>query len=468
MTNYLFIALFFAAMLGISYVASKKVKSLDDFHLGGRSVGPWLSAMAYGATYFSAVIFVGYAGKLGWGFGLGAAWIGVGNGLIGTWLAWKIMAEPTREMTRRLNVQTMPEFFEKRFGCKWMKVFSAVVIFIFLTPYCASVYQGLGMMVESALGIPYAWACIALAVITGIYLIAGGYLADAMTAVQAAFMLIGVVLIGFFFFKETGGVAQAIANLAAADPARAQVFGKDPLNLFWLIMLTSLGVWGLPQMVHKFYAIESKQAIRKGTVISTIWSLVVGGAAYLFGSFSFSILNGEMPAGGVDAIIPTIMTRMMPSVMLGLIVVMLLAASMSTLASLVLASASSIAIDLMKGAVKPDMSDRDTTKWMRVLCGVFMLISVVIALVKVDVIVNLMSFSWGAVAGVCIGPYVFGVLWKRANKWGAWAGMIGALMTTLVMSMIPQFAGQSPMIGVLSMFASLILTPVVSLVTKAE
>ena len=469
MMSYLFIALFFAAMLGISYVASKKVKGLDDFHLGGRSIGAWLSAMAYGATYFSAVIFVGYAGKLGWGFGLGAAWIGIGNGLIGTWLAWKVMAEPTREMTRRLNVQTMPELFEKRFGCKWMKVFAAVVIFVFLTPYCASVYQGLGMMVESALNIPYAWACIALAVITGIYLIAGGYLADAMTAVvQAAFMLIGVILIGFFFFKQTGGVAQAVADLAAADPARAQVFGKDPLNLFWLVMLTSLGVWGLPQMVHKFYAIESKQAIKKGTVISTVWSLIVGGAAYLFGAFSFSVLNGEMPAGGVDAIIPTIMTKMMPPVMLGLIVVMLLAASMSTLASLVLASASSISIDLVKGVLKPGMSDKDTTKWMRILCGVFMLISVVIALVKVDVIVNLMSFSWGAVAGVCIGPYVFGVLWKRTTKWGAWAGMIGALMTTLVMSMIPQFAGQSPMIGVLSMFASLILTPVVSLMTKAE
>lgn len=467
MTSYLFIALFFAAMLGISWFASKKVKSLDDFHLGGRKIGPWLSAMAYGATYFSAVIFVGYAGKLGWGFGTGAVWIGVGNAVIGTWLAWKVMAEPTREMTRRLNVQTMPELFEVRYGCKWMKVFSAVVIFVFLTPYCASVYQGLSMMVESALGIPYAWACIALAVITGIYLIAGGYLADAMTAVvQAVFMFIGVVLIGVFFFKGMGGVGQAFADLAAADPARATVFGPDPKNLFWLVMLTSLGVWGLPQMVHKFYAIESTQAIKKGTVISTIWALIVGGAAYLFGAFGYSVLGGELPAGGFDAVIPTMMTQMMPELMLGLIVVMLLAASMSTLASLVLASASCISIDLMKGALKKDMSDADTTKWMRILCGVFMMISVVIALAKVDVIVNLMSFSWGAVAGVCIGPYIFGVLWKRTTKWGAWAGMIGALAVTLVMSVLPQFAGQSPMIGVLSMFASLILTPVVSLMTK--
>lgn len=467
MTSYLFIALFFAAMLGISWFASKKVKSLDDFHLGGRKIGPWLSALAYGATYFSAVIFVGYAGKLGWGFGMGAVWIGISNAVIGTWLAWKVMAEPTRSMTRRLNVQTMPELFEVRYDCKWLKVVSAIVIFIFLTPYCASVYQGLGMMVESALNIPYAWACIALAVITGIYLIAGGYFADALTAVvQAAFMFIGVILIGVFFFKSTGGFTQAVADLAAVSPERASVFGADPKNLFWLVMLTSLGVWGLPQMVHKFYAIESKQSIAKGTVISTLWALIVGGAAYLFGAFGYSQLGGVLPAGGFDAVIPTMMTQMMPEVMLGLIVVMLLAASMSTLASLVLASSSSIAIDLIKGVVKKDMSDRDVTKWMRVLCGVFMLISVVIALFQVDVIVNLMSFSWGAVAGVCIGPYIFGVHWKRTTTAGAWAGMISALLVTLVMSMLPAFAGQSPMIGVLSMFASLIMTPVVSLMTK--
>ncbi len=467
MTSYLFIALFFAAMLGISWFASKKVKGLDDFHLGGRKIGPWLSALAYGATYFSAVIFVGYAGKLGWGFGMGAVWIGIGNAVIGTYLAWRVMAEPTRSMTRRLNVQTMPELFEVRYNCKWLKVFSAVVIFIFLTPYCASVYQGLGMMVESALGIPYTWACIALAAITGIYLIAGGYFADALTAVvQAAFMFIGVLLIGAFFFKSTGGISQAYANLAAVSPERAAAFGADPQNLFWLVMLTSLGVWALPQMVHKFYAIESKQSIVTGTVISTVWSLVVGGAAYLFGAFGYSVLGGVLPEGGFDTVIPTMMTQMMPEAMLGLIVVMLLAASMSTLASLVLASSSSIAIDLVKGVFKKDMSDKDVTKWLRVLCGVFMLISVVIALGQVDVIVNLMSFSWGSVAGVCIGPYVFGVRWKRTTAAGAWAGMIGALSVTLIMSAIPAFAGQAPMIGVLSMFASLILTPAVSLLTK--
>lgn len=323
------------------------------------------------------------------------------------------------------------------------------------------------MMVESALGIPYYWACIVLAVVTAIYMIAGGYFADTLTAViQAIFMLVGVIVIAVFFFSYTNGVGQAITDLAAADPARAQIFGADPLNLFWLVMLTSLGVWGLPQMVHKFYAIESKAAIVKGTAISTIWALVVGGAAYLFGAFGYSILGGQMPAGGVDAIVPTMMTMMMPSLVLSLIVVMLLAASMSTLASLVLASSSCIAIDLIKGTFKKDMDEKKVTLLMRILCAAFTLVSVVIALVRVDVIVNLMSFSWGAVAGVCIGPYVFGIHWRRTTRAGAWAGMIGALAITCIMPLIPGFAGQSPMIGVLSMFASLVLTPVVSLMTK--
>ena len=465
--SYLFIVLFILLMLGISWFASKKVKSLDDFHLAGRKVGPWLSAMAYGTTYFSAVIFVGYAGKLGWGFGMGAVWIGIGNALIGTWLAWRVMAEKTRDMTQRLKISTMPDLFAVRYQSQAMKIVSAVAIFIFLTPYCASVYQGLSMMVESALGIPYIWAVIALAVVTGIYLVAGGYFAGALTGmVQAIFMLVGVILIGGFFFGRMGGLSSAISQLAAIDPALTRPFGRDPANLFWLVMLTSLGVWGLPQMVHKFYAIESKSAIKQGTVISTIWALIVGGAAYLFGAFSQAALGGKLPEGGVDAVIPTMMTNIMPEAMLGLIVVMLLAASMSTLASLVLASSSCIAIDLMKGVVKKDMPEERVTLWMRVLCVVFVVISVVIALKKVDVIVNLMSFSWGAVAGVCVGPYVFGVHWKRTTPAGAWAGIVSALAITLIMPFLPGMAGQSPMIGVLSMFASLIMTPLVSLLTR--
>ena len=466
--DYVVLIVFFAAMMAISFISAKKVKNLDDFYLGGRSVGPWLSAMAYGTTYFSAVIFVGYAGKLGWSFGAAATWIGIGNALIGTWLAWKLMAPKTREITQRLDIKTMPEFFNVRFESKWLKVVSAVVIFIFLTPYCASVYQGLGLMVEAAFGLSYEWAVIIMTVITGIYVVAGGYLANAMTGVAQGFvMLVGAILIFIFAMSGMGGMKEALAELGNIDSNYTSVFGGDPGNLFWMVMITSLGVWGMPQMVHKFYAIKSEKDIRAGRVISTVFALVVGGIAYFVGSFGRVALGNELPKAGVDSIIPTMMEKLMPDWMMGLIVVMLLAASMSPLASLVMSSSSAIAMDLLKGTFKPDWSEKKTTLCMRILLVVFMVISVAIALFQPAAIVNLMGFSWGTVAGFCIGPFILGILWRRVNKIGAWAGALSALLVTVVLIFMPGFGmSASPKIGVIAMFSSLIVTAVASLVTK--
>lgn len=466
--NYVFVAVFLALMLVISFICVRRVKNLDDFYLGGRNVGPWLSAMAYGTAYFSAVIFVGYAGKLGWNFGTAAIWIGIGNAFIGTWLAWKVMAPKTREITQRLGVSTMPEFLNVRYGSKALKILCAIVIFVFLTPYCASVYQGLGMMVETALHIPYEWAVVIMTIITGIYVVAGGYIANAMTGmVQGIIMLIGAVLIFIFAFSGLGGLGNALTALTEIDAAKTTLLGADPMGLFWLIMLTSVGVWGLPQMVHKFYAIKSEKDIKYGRIISTVFSLVVGGIAYFVGAFGPVALHNTLPEAGYDAVIPTMMNALMPEAMIGLIVVMLLAASMSTLASLVMSSSSAIAMDLLKGTLTPKWTEKKTTRCMRWLVVLFMVISVVIALLRPALIVNLMGFSWGTVAGVCLGPFVLGVLWKRANAAGAWAGAISALLVTLIFSLLPEYGmAQSPMIGVLAMAASLVFTVVGSLVTK--
>jgi len=469
MLKYIFLAVFLILMFAVSWFCARKVKNLDDFLLGGRRVGPWLSALAYGTTYFSAVIFVGYAGKLGWNFGMGAVWIGIGNAVIGTYLAWKVMARRTRAITRRLNVTTMPEFLEKRYLSKPMKVVCAVIIFIFLTPYCASVYQGLGMIIEETFGVSYQVAILIMTLVTAIYIVVGGYIANAMTSfVQGIFMIVGVTLMVALFFGKLGGVGSAVAQLAAISPEKATVFGPDPLGLFWLVMLTSLGVWGLPQMVHKFYAIEDgKSAIRRGTVISTVFAFIVGGIAYLLGAFGPVVLNNTLPEAGYDAVIPTMINATMPDAIMGLIVVVLLAASMSTLASLVMSSSSAIAIDLIRGAIRPKISEKNTTLAMRLLIVLFLAISVVIALFRPAAIVNLMGFSWGTVAGACIGPFVLGVLWKRATRAGAWAGVIVPLLITLVMSLMPQFGiANSPMIGVISMLASLLCTAVVSLLTQ--
>lgn len=470
--QFVFLGIYALILVGISVISVRRVKSLDDFHLGGRNIGPWLTAMAYGTTYFSAVIFVGYAGKLGWNFGLAAAWIGIGNALIGTYLPWKLLAKKTRTLTRELNVTTMPEFFNRRYQSKSMKIVSALVIFIFLTPYCASVYQGLAYMFEQVFGLSFGWCMLIMAVLTTVYLICGGYFATALTDfVQGFVMLIGIVGMLFYFFKGQGGIMQAVAKLESFDPLRVTLLGAQPMDLLWMVLLTSLGVWGLPQMVHKFYAIRSESAIKQGTIISTVFSLIVGTVAYLMGAFGPAVL-GAMPvdsASGLpnpDMVVPSMLIKLMPNAMLGLIVILLLSASMSTLASLVLVSSSAISMDLIRDTFLPKMSEKKTKLCMQVLFVIFVAISLWIAQNKTTSIVNLMGFSWGTVAGVCIGPFVWGVLWKKTNRTGAWVGIISALLITAVFAFLPGYGvARSPFIGVMAMLSSLILTPLVSLLT---
>ncbi|MDR1748444.1 MAG: sodium transporter, partial [Spirochaetaceae bacterium] len=160
MYSLVLLLVFLVMMISVGVWGMRKTATLNDFFLGGRNSGPWISAFAYGTTYFSAVVFIGFAGKQGWLFGLNALWIGIGNAVLGAMLAWVILARRTRRMTQNLNVMTMPEFLEARYGSAHMKMFAAVLIFVFLLPYSASVFKGLGHLFESTFNISYDFALI--------------------------------------------------------------------------------------------------------------------------------------------------------------------------------------------------------------------------------------------------------------------------------------------------------------------
>lgn len=468
--KWVFLSLYLAAIVVIAVISSRKIKSLDDYHLGGRRMGPWLSAFAYGTTYFSAVIFVGYAGKLGWSFGTASTWIGIGNALIGSALAWMVLGNRTRVMTQRLNATTMPEFFEKRFESRPLKIAVALVIFVFLVPYSASVYQGLGYLFEATFGLPFELCMVILAAFTLIAVFLGGYLGSALTdVVQGVIMIVGIVLMMFFLFGKMGGVGAALDQLASIDESLVSPLGADPKNLLWMVCLTSFGVWGLPQMVHKFYAIKDGRSVKIGAAVSTVFALIIGGCAYFAGAFSRVVLGISDPAqvGGVDMLVPEMLFASMPDWMLGLILVLVLSASMSTLQSLVMVSSSAISIDLVKGVFRPEMSDRAVKNLMRGLCAAFVVLSLVVALSQVAEIVTLMSMSWGTVAGCILGPYLFGVLTKRTNKIGAACGFGAGLLVSVVLTAALGTA-QSPFIGCMAMLASVLVTPAASLLAPRQ
>ena len=474
----LMLLVFFGSMIAVGVYARKSASSTTDFVLGGRSVGPWLTAFAYGTSYFSAVVFVGYAGQFGWKYGLASTWIGLGNAFIGSLMAWALMGRRTRVMTHHLEAATMPDFFGKRFDSNALKITASAISFVFLIPYTASVYNGLSRLFGMAFDIPYAACVIAMAVLTGVYVIMGGYLATAINDfIQGIIMLIGIVVVILAVLSGQGGFMEAVRKLSeipsdvpttmGQQGAFASFFGADPVNLVGVIILTSLGTWGLPQMVHKFYAIKSERAIKTGTIVSTAFAIIVSGGCYFLGGFgrlydSEAIYKAD---GSIiyDAIVPSMLSTL-PDILIGIVIVLVLSASMSTLSSLVLTSASTLTLDFIKDNIVKKMDDKKQLLYIRVLIVFFIVISVVLALNPPTFIAQLMGISWGALAGAFLAPFLFGLYWKGVTKAGVWASYICGVGIT-VANMSFKFIESPINAGALAMVAGLIMTPLVSLIT---
>lgn len=476
------LVVFFGIMLGVGLYCRKHASNVDGFVLGGRSVGPWLTAFAYGTSYFSAVIFVGYAGQFGWKYGIASTWVGIGNALLGSLLAWVVLGRRTRIMTRQLNSATMPEFFGKRYGSRALKVGASAIIFVFLIPYTASLYNGLSRLFGMAFEIDYTLCIVIMAVLTGIYVVAGGYMATAINDfIQGLIMLGGIVAVIAAVLNQNGGFMEAIQKLASvSDPeatsmpgAFASFFGPDPLSLLSVVILTSLGVWGLPQMVQKFYAIKSEKAIDKGTIISTLFALIVAGGCYFLGGFGRLYSESvDLAVGGYDSIVPTMLADLSPA-LIGVVVILVLSASMSTLSSLVLASSSTLTLDFLKDNIIKDMDEKRQVLVMRLLIVVFIAISVVLAIVQykqnVTFIAQLMGVSWGALAGAFLAPFLYGLYMKRTTPLAVWASFIfgvGLMTVNLFASNVFPVWLRSPInCGAFAMLAGLIIVPLVSFLT---
>jgi len=426
-------------VLGLSLYTRKKTRTLNDFVLGNRAIGPWMSAFSFGTIYFSAVLLIGFAGKVGWGFGLSAVWIALGNSLIGTYLAWKVFGTKTREITGRLNVLTMPSFLEKRYDSTNMRIFSSLIIFVVFIPYAASVFMGLSYLFEQIFNIPYIFALLLMTFLTALYLVLGGYIAVTLIDfIQGLVMVIGVALMVYFVAgsETVDGFINGYKSLKNMDPAFIKPIDSPGwVGLLSLIILTSLGTWGLPQMVQKFYGIKSESVIPIATKVSTIFALIITCGAYYVGSTGhlffkqLPVLNGKTTP---DLIMPTIIGQTLPETVGVLILILVLSASMSTLSALVLTASSSVALDLVKGVLKPDLSEKQTMLLMRILCVAFVGACLAIALHPPGIILTLMALSWGTVAGVFLAPYIYGLFWPHTTRTGAWDGMITGLFYHLV------------------------------------
>ena len=482
MLKFIILVIYFAVLIGIGLYCRKHATDVNGFVLGGRSVGPWLTAFAYGTSYFSAVVFVGYAGQFGWKYGIAATWAGIGNAIIGSLLAWVVLGRRTRIMTQHLDSATMPQFFGQRFQSTPLKIMASVIIFIFLIPYTASLYNGLSRLFGMAFDIDYSVCIILMAVLTAIYVIAGGYMATAINDfIQGIIMLVGIVTVIAAVLNSKGGFLAALDGLghitdetvSTTPGIFASFFGPDPLNLMFVVILTSLGTWGLPQMVQKFYAIKNEESIKTGTIISTLFALVVAGGCYFLGGFGRLFSDQiDIAANGYDSVIPTMLQSLSP-LLIALVVILVLSASMSTLSSLVIASSSTLTIDFLKDNFIKKMSERKQLLLIRILVVVFIAISAIIALIQykssVTFIAQLMGISWGALAGSFLAPFLYSLYWKKTTKASCWVsfiyGSVIMIVDMLAPSVLPEIMRSPINCGAITMLLGLIIVPVVSLIT---
>lgn len=505
------IVVFFAALLAVGVASRRKSRGVEGFVLGGRAVGPWLTAFSFGTSYFSAVIFIGYAGRFGWNFGLASTWIGLGNAFIGSLLAWVVLGRRTRIMTQHLGSRTMPDYFGLRFGSRALRLCAAVIVFLFLIPYTASLFNGLSQLFSASFrGLNYAWWVIIMAVLTGIYVIIGGYMGSAVNNfIQGIIMLVGIVAVVGAVLSQNGGLTEAIAALSAGQTvtssgtvfqgAYASFLGPQPLQLLGVVILTSLGTWGLPQMVGKFYAIKDEGAIKKGTVISTFFAVVVAGGCYFLGGFGRLYADSiPMAADGVtpasfDAIIPAMLESVNIHLgqggdwLIGLVLILVLAASMSTLSSLVITSASTITLDLVNVLRGKQGKEKRDLLLMRLLIALSIAVSAVIAIVVANnkdlasrlYISDLMGISWGTLAGCFLAPFLYGLFWKKVTRpavWASFATGLGITLSEFVLTSVAHIRFANPVLayffnspinaGMLAMLVGLVVVPLVSLLTK--
>ncbi len=480
------VVLFFSVMIAIGIYSKKYSTDVNGFVLGSRSVGPWLSAFAFGTSYFSAVIFVGYAGQFGWNFGLASTWIGLGNAFIGSLLAWSILGRRTRVMTQHIGSKTMPDFFGARFKSNGLKIAASVITFLFLIPYTASLYNGLSRLFTMAFnGIDYSVCVIIMAALTAVYVLIGGYMATAINDfIQGLIMLVGIVAVIFAVLNDNGGLTAAIQTLATSENGGwqyASFLGADPLFLLFVVILTSLGTWGLPQMVGKFYAIKNEDSIKKGTVISTVFALIVAGGCYFLGGFG-RLYDVDVKTLGFDAVIPTMLSTLSP-IIIGIVIVLVLSASMSTLSSLVLTSGSTITLDFIEPLCKAKLSEKKKMFIMRAFIVVFIVISALIAIKQATnkslFIAQMMGVSWGALAGAFLAPFLYGLYSRKISKAAVASSFIfgvGLELVQLAVSLGWISVANIPVLsfvftnslysGVFAMVGGLIIVPIVSLFTK--
>ena len=488
--------IYMAIVVVIGVVCAKKAnKSSENYFLGGRSLGPWVTAMSAEASDMSGWLLMGLPGVAYWCGLADAAWTAIGLA-IGTYLNWLIVSKRLRRYSIRANNSiTLPEFFSNRFreSKKVIMTLSAVFILVFFTVYAASCFVTCGKLFSTLFGMPYISMMLVGAAFVLLYTVLGGFLAEsASDFMQGIVMIVALTVIVIISTVSAGGFGAVIEN-AKAIPGFFEFFGlaSPELNadgvqmveagkpLFgaaskygWLkifsMLAWGLGYFGMPQVLLRFMAIRKEDELKRSRRIAMIWVVISLAVAVFIGIVGRQLYpTVHLTSTDAENIFITLATSSLPAILAGFVMAGILAATISSSDSYLLIAASAFAKNIYQGVFKKNASDKQVMNMSRITLLAIALVAMFIALDEKSVIFNIVSFAWAGF-GATFGPIMlFSLFWKRTNRPGAIAGMIsGASMVFLWKLVISKLGGIFAIYELLPAFIfSSICIVVVSLMT---
>ncbi|MBN1163076.1 MAG: sodium/proline symporter [Candidatus Krumholzibacteriota bacterium] len=455
------LVVYIGVLIGIGLWSARRASTVEHFIIGGRSIGPWVTALSFIAVYFSSVLIIG-GGAFGYKFGMATIWIGAINVLVGCTLCWIVLGRRVRLFTERMGINTISGFFSHRYDSPAAGIFSALVVFLFLILYNVSVVKGMANSFQVLMDLPYWGGVLISGLVIIFYVVMGGYHAVVYTGfLQAWVMIFSLLLLTFRTLQAVGGFSLGMEKLAAIGPGYVNtpgVWGWAGLVSFCLVV--SLGVWGMPQLIIRFYSIKDTKTFRLGTVIVTVGAAIAV-IPYLNGAFS-RILFPQLESA--DLAIPSLSKAVLSPWGAALLLAGVVAAGMSTFAGVLIIVSSSLVRDIYQKGLKRELTGKQEIFANRLVSAAVGVVALVIALKPPALILVLCGFAWAVIASTNLWPLIFGLYWKGASRAGAFVSMIAGALTAILWTWLGNPYGIHGFIAGLTV--SLVVIVTVSLVKR--
>ncbi|WP_188069472.1 sodium/proline symporter PutP [Brevibacillus brevis] len=429
------IIVYMAGMLLIGYYAYKRTSNLTDYMLGGRSLGPTVTALSAGASDMSGWLMMGLPGAM-FAQGLSASWIAIGLTL-GAYANWLYVAPRLRSYTEVANNSiTIPAFLENRFGdgSRMLRLVSALVIMIFFTFYVSSGLVSGGVLFENTFHLSYQTGLWIVGLVTIAYTLFGGFLAVSWTdAVQGLIMVIALILVPLVTVITAGGLGETFTEIHAVDPSLLDIFKGTSLLGIISLFAWGLGYFGQPHIIVRFMAITSTSEIKKARSIGMGWMIFSVIGAMLTGLVGIALYSKQgWTLSDPETIFIQLGTILFHPIITGFLLAAILAAIMSTISSQLLVTSSSLTEDIYKTFFKRSATDKELVTIGRLSVLLVSVVAFLLALNKNDTILDLVGYAWAGF-GASFGPVILlSLYWKRMNKWGALAGMVAGALTVII------------------------------------